>query len=137
MFPSTKRFCRAFGITVSLFCASAQSNDGFVTGESGLTFYTFDDDVAGTGTSACDEYCLERWPAVPANAASGKEFSSIQREDGSRQLAYYGQPLYYYRYDHKPGDARGDGKGGLWHALRIRQRPVTQAEQKKDPRYRY
>jgi predicted lipoprotein with Yx(FWY)xxD motif len=131
--------CRALAIaTLSLsVCAHAETSGGFLAGKNGLTFYTYDDDVAGSGKSACEQNCIERWPAVPPNAASGKEFGSIQRSDGSSQLTYRGQPVYYYRYDHKPGDALGDGKSGLWHALRNTTPPTTQTDHNMGSNYGY
>lgn len=138
----TKTFVRcAFGLAAFVLAASSEaaSQDGYLTGKNGLTFYTFDDDRADSGQSACDDQCLNRWPAVPANEATGKDFSSFQRADGTRQLTYRGQPVYYYRYDHKPGDAQGDGMGGLWHALRSPTQPAakpsTQSNRQTDSDY--
>ena len=37
------------------------------------------------------------------------------RDDGVRQWAYKGKPLYTWSKDTKPGDASGDGVGGSWH----------------------
>ena len=35
--------------------------------------------------------------------------SLVARDDGSKQWAYRGRPLYRWKLDHKPGDAGGDG----------------------------
>jgi predicted lipoprotein with Yx(FWY)xxD motif len=35
-----------------------------------------------------------------------------------RQWAYAGKPLYLYDDDDKPGDAEGDGEGGVWHVVK-------------------
>jgi predicted lipoprotein with Yx(FWY)xxD motif len=139
MMRTTKIFCRTFAIaTMALtVCAHADTNGGVIAGKDGLTFYTYDHDVAGSGKSACYEQCLERWPAVPAGAASGKEFGSLQRADGTHQITYHGQPVYYYRDDHKPGDALGDGKGGVWHALRSTAKPSVQSDYKTNTNYGY
>lgn len=118
-------------------CTHADTNSGLLAGNGGFTLYTYDDDVAGSGKSACEETCLERWPAVPPQAASGKDFGSIQRSDGTSQLTYRGQPVYYYRYDHKPGDAFGDGKSGLWHALRSAALPSANADRDTYTSYGY
>jgi predicted lipoprotein with Yx(FWY)xxD motif len=42
----------------------------------------------------------------------------IVRDDGSRQWAYKGKPLYLWVKDHKPGDTTGDGFRGVWHVAR-------------------
>jgi predicted lipoprotein with Yx(FWY)xxD motif len=42
----------------------------------------------------------------------------ITREDGSRQWAYEGKPVYYWVKDRKPGDRTGDGVSGAWHIIR-------------------
>jgi predicted lipoprotein with Yx(FWY)xxD motif len=41
------------------------------------------------------------------------------RDDGSRQWAYKGKPLYGYVADVTPGQASGDGVNGRWHVARI------------------
>ena len=139
MMQTTKIFCRTLTIaTMTLaVCVHADTNSGYIAGKNGLTFYTYDDDVVGSGKSACEQNCIDRWPAVPPNAASGKEFSSIQRSDGTSQLTYRGQPVYYYRYDHKPGDALGDGKSGLWHAVRGSAQPAAQSDYNAKTNYGY
>jgi predicted lipoprotein with Yx(FWY)xxD motif len=114
-----RRLAPALAGTVLMLAAGAAAARGdFLTGPDGRTLYVSEEDVAGSGKSACDPLCLRRWPAVPAGAAQGGDFGSLTRGDGTRQLTYRGRPVHYYRYDHKPGDARGDGTRGLWRALR-------------------
>lgn len=81
----------------------------------GMTLYTFDKDKAGL--SACYDECAVKWPpALAAKDASAKgEFTLVERKDGSRQWAHEGMPLYRWQKDAKPGDATGDGVGGVWH----------------------
>ena len=84
-----------------------------MTDPNGLTLYTFaGDDV---GTSNCYDDCAQKWPPLlfKRGAAQG-EFSIIQRNDGTRQWAFRGQPLYRFITDKKPGDTTGDGVGGVW-----------------------
>jgi Secreted repeat of unknown function len=61
----------------------------------GMTLYTFDGDLAGRSTCIGD--CLAK--AVPAEASdSAKKFGDwtvITRDDGSKQWAYKGKPLYF------------------------------------------
>ncbi|MGH8849358.1 MAG: COG4315 family predicted lipoprotein, partial [Casimicrobiaceae bacterium] len=40
------------------------------------------------------------------------------RDDGSKQWAYDGKPLYHWSKDKKPGDMTGDGFNGVWHAVK-------------------
>jgi predicted lipoprotein with Yx(FWY)xxD motif len=96
----------------------AAARGDLLTDKAGRTLYVSDDDVAGSGRSVCDDLCLRRWPAVPPDEATGPGFGVMTRADGTPQLSYHGRPVHYYRYDHKPGDARGDGIVGLWQALR-------------------
>ena len=44
------------------------------------------------------------------------DWKVIARDDGSKQWAYKGKPLYYFKNDAKAGDTVGDGKGNnVWH----------------------
>ena len=93
---------------------------GKLVNSAGMTLYTFDRDVAGSGKSACSHACPSIWP--PAAAAAGAkaegDFSIITRDDGSRQWAYKGRPLYLHTFDKKVGDAGGDNDGNLWHVVK-------------------
>jgi predicted lipoprotein with Yx(FWY)xxD motif len=46
--------------------------------------------------------------------ASGT-FSFITRDDGRKQWAYKGKPLYTSIKDKNPSDATGDGVNNAWH----------------------
>jgi predicted lipoprotein with Yx(FWY)xxD motif len=39
----------------------------------------------------------------------------VTRDDGSKQWAYKGKPLYTWVKDAKPGDVTGDGVNSVWH----------------------
>jgi predicted lipoprotein with Yx(FWY)xxD motif len=43
------------------------------------------------------------------------DWTVIVRNDGSKQWAYKGKPLYKWMDDHKPGDVDGDGRNNVWH----------------------
>ena len=89
-----------------------------LTTPEGRTVYTFDQDAAGA--SSCYGDCAEEWPPVTA-AADAQPFgqmSVVTRTDGARQWAYDGKPLYLYHDDDAPGDAEGDGEGGVWHVVK-------------------
>lgn len=86
-----------------------------LTDARGMTLYTFDKDAAGA--SACKGECAVKWPPLLAadGARNNAEFTIVSREDGTRQWAYKGKPLYLWVGDAKPGDTTGDGVNGVWH----------------------
>ncbi|MEF8701145.1 MAG: hypothetical protein V5B32_15170 [Candidatus Accumulibacter sp. UW26] len=95
--------------------APASNEQGTLVGSNGMTLYVFDKDSGGK--SACNGPCASNWPPLMANAgdkASG-DWSIIMRDDGRRQWAYKGRPLYFWAKDQKPGDKTGDGFNGVWH----------------------
>lgn len=82
----------------------------------GMTLYIFDKD--STGKSACNGQCAQNWPPLmaPANAAASGDWSVVTRDDGGKQWAYKGKPLYTWVKDTKPGDATGEGvANNTWH----------------------
>ncbi|HVU10257.1 MAG TPA: hypothetical protein VHD90_03225 [Phototrophicaceae bacterium] len=99
------------------------SNGMLVNATGGHTLYTFDKDTAGETASACTGDCAKAWPVltVPANtqvvAGDGVTgtLGTLANADGSEVVTYNGVPLYTYSKDAKPGDATGDGVGGVWH----------------------
>lgn len=80
-----------------------------------MTLYTFDKD--GGGKSVCNGPCAANWPPfiAAADAQASGSYSVVIRDDGSRQWAYNGRPLYTWTKDAKPGDITGDGfLNGAW-----------------------
>jgi predicted lipoprotein with Yx(FWY)xxD motif len=106
--------------SAGMVCAQAPataSGDVLQT-PAGSTLYTFDRDTAGK--SACNGPCAQNWPAHAAqekDKASG-DFTIVSRDDGSRQWAYKGKPLYTFAKDQKPGDRKGDGMNKVWHVAK-------------------
>lgn len=93
--------------------------DGILANAAGMTVYTFDKDVAGSGKSACNGPCAGLWPPVAVGAAQpAAPYSTIMRDDGSRQLAYNGKPVYLYAADRKPGERSGDNFKNVWHVVK-------------------
>lgn len=108
--------CAATGTSM----APAKMSDGMLTGTNGMTLYTFDRDAAGSGKSVCNGPCAAIWPplmAMEGQAASG-DYSMITRDDGKKQWALKGKPLYFWAKDAKPGDKTGDGFNGVWHIVK-------------------
>ena len=106
-------------------CASMSSGparvaDGVYVGPNGMTLYTFDRDTVASGKSACNGPCAANWPPLMAGASdSGSgDWSVVVRDDGSRQWAFRGKPVYYWVKDAKPGDRTGDGVNNVWHLAR-------------------
>lgn len=100
--------------------APASAADGVLVGANGMTLYTFDKDTAGGGKSVCNGPCAANWPplAAPADAKASGDWSVIARDDGMRQWAYKGKPLYFWAKDQKPGDRTGDGFNKVWQLAR-------------------
>ena len=86
----------------------------------GRTLYRFAQDTVGANpTSACTGVagdrttCLGNWPvfaADPIIVPTGIDvtrFAKVTRADGLAQLAFDGQPLYYFADDKVPGDVLG------------------------------
>jgi predicted lipoprotein with Yx(FWY)xxD motif len=96
--------------------APANTADGVLTGPNGLTLYIFDRDAAGSGKSVCNGNCAALWPPLMASDSdkSSGDYTVIVRDDGKKQWAYKGKPLYYYVQDTKPGQKSGDGVNQVW-----------------------
>jgi predicted lipoprotein with Yx(FWY)xxD motif len=107
-------------IAASAAGAPAAPAKGVLATPAGATVYTFDKDVAGSGKSACNGPCAQAWPPVAAKAsdtASG-DWSIVTRDDGSKQWAYKGAPVYTFAQDAKAGDTTGDNFKNVWHVIK-------------------
>ncbi len=89
----------------------------------GFTLYWYAKDTAMT--SACTGSCTTAWPPVtgmPAAAMGFRlvgKFGTIKRANGVLQATYKGHPLYTYAGDSAPGQVKGNGVGGVWHAFKV------------------
>ncbi len=75
----------------------------------GMTLYTFDIDK-GSGKSLCVGPCASLFPPLSASPGAPPrlgEWSEVARDDGSRQWAYQGNPVYTYSGDKESGDENG------------------------------
>lgn len=97
---------------------SMKAADGTLTNAKGMTLYTFDKDSGGK--SMCNGGCATNWPPLmaAADAKPAGDMSVITRDDGAKQWAYMGKPVYTWSKDTKPGDKTGDGVGGFWHVAK-------------------
>jgi predicted lipoprotein with Yx(FWY)xxD motif len=89
----------------------------------GFTLYHLTTDSSSMTT--CTGGCSQTWP--PLLAANGKApvehglmgtFGTLTRPDGSIQVTFNGMPLYMFAGDAQPGQANGQGIGGVWFAVK-------------------
>ena len=129
--PTLKRFIMRIRllplVTLALACTFAslaqaevpvKTADGILVTSTGMTLYTFDKDTPNKST--CNGPCATQWP--PAMAAAGAkpegDMSIVMRDDGARQWAYMGKPVYLYAKDKNPGDKTGDNFKDIWHVIK-------------------
>jgi predicted lipoprotein with Yx(FWY)xxD motif len=93
-------------------------SNGLLVTPGGMTLYVYDQDPQGA--SACAGDCAQTWmPFAPATADTPfGDFTILARDDGSRQWAYKGKPIYIYQRDRVMGDTAGDKRDNAWHAVR-------------------
>ncbi|MBC7735089.1 MAG: hypothetical protein H7306_24880, partial [Bacteriovorax sp.] len=87
---------------------AAKMAGGVLVNASGMTLYTFDKDAGGK--SMCKGPCATLWPpaAAPADAKPEGELTIVTRDDGTKQWAFKGKPVYTYASDTKAGAITGD-----------------------------
>jgi len=109
----------AAGCAAMAQSAPAKVADGVYVGANGMTLYTFDKDTM-PGKSVCNGPCATNWPPLMADAtaAASGDWSVITRDDGAKQWAFKGKPLYYWAKDSKPGDKTGDNVNSVWHVAK-------------------
>ena len=89
----------------------------------GHTIYWFARDHRGSPRSACTGRCLLVWLPVTGHPVAGRGVTldavlgTITRPDGVVQATYDGYPLYTFLSDSTPGQAHGNGAGGVWHVI--------------------
>jgi predicted lipoprotein with Yx(FWY)xxD motif len=87
-----------------------------LTDPKGMTLYVFDKD--SDGKSVCNGPCATNWPPLMAasDAKADGAYTVVTRDDGGKQWAYKGKPLYTWIKDTRPGDISGDGfLNNAWH----------------------
>ena len=105
--------------TDTMHAAPTMMSGGVMVNSAGMTLYNFDKDAANSGKSACNGPCAALWPPVAAAGdMMGGDYSAVTRDDGSKQLAYKGKPVYLFAKDQKPGDMMGDNFKGIWHVIK-------------------
>ena len=110
----------ALGSGVALAQAPAKAGDSAkgktLVDTKGMTLYILDRDTA-PNKSTCNAQCATNWPPLmaSADAKDNGAWTVIARDDGGKQWAYKGKPLYFWKDDKKAGDADGDGRNNVWH----------------------
>lgn len=110
----------ALFVTLAHAEPAARMTGGLLVNTVGMTLYTFDMDVTGSGKSKCNGPCAVLWPPamVAADARPDGELSIVTRDDGAKQWAYKGKPVYTYAADKKAGDMTGDNFKDVWHIVK-------------------
>jgi len=110
-------------LSVPAFAAKAvkepgKFTNGVLTNPKGMTLYTFDNDH--DGKSACTGPCAKNWHALKASKSAKPmgDWTVITRDDGSKQWAFKGKPVYTWTMDKKAGDMTGDNFKNIWHVVK-------------------
>ena len=93
----------------------------------GRGVYTYDGDKV-PNQSDCVGQCRLLWPPMYADDEAKPKGSFtilIRKDDGKRQWAFKGRPLYRWVSDLKRGDAGGDGVAGVWRLIKVIAKPVS------------
>lgn len=96
---------------------------------SGFSLYTFD--VDSVDQSECvSDMCITTWPPLLANDTDTAEapLSIIEREDGNKQWALRGFPLYFFKNDNAAGDVNGEGVGTVWNTAVTESTTLTHSD---------
>lgn len=102
----------------------------------GMSLYLFDIDEQASGESACYDDCADAWPPLTvtdepiADGGVSAELTTIDRDDGSMQVAANGWPVYYFVDDESPGDTNGQGVNDVWWVIAPDGTKVTEATQR-------
>lgn len=95
----------------------------YLVNQTGFTLYLNSQDTPYSGKTACTGQCTYYWhPFYTPNLAvqpglNQSKFGTMIRSDGSKQLTYYGYPIYTYIGDSEPGWVSGSGVAGFWNVV--------------------
>ena len=112
-------FAASAGANAQTMPSAVKSTSGMFTNSAGMTLYTFDKDTSGK--SACNGPCATNWPPLMADGSAkpAGDWTIVTRDDGGKQWAYKGRPVYTWTKDSKPGDTTGDGfANNAWHVAK-------------------
>lgn len=109
----------------ALTVEDSQQFGEYLADSEGRPLYVYEQD--NPGESTCYDACAEAWP--PLTADQGMPLAedpniredmlgTIQRDDGTTQITYDGQPLYYYAQD-QAGEPQGQNVEGQWYLASV------------------
>jgi predicted lipoprotein with Yx(FWY)xxD motif len=107
--------------TVALSTAQVAGVGTVLVEQNGRTVYLFTNDTGSKST--CTGTCASTWTPLTSDGratTTGQANGTIgtaKGSDGEQQVTYDGHPLYLYSGDNGPGQANGQGIGGVWFAV--------------------
>jgi predicted lipoprotein with Yx(FWY)xxD motif len=96
---------------------TSKGSQTVLTTSQGLTVYY------NTQDTATSVFVGPTWPPVlngsgnPTSSVSLPGTLAVQNDSNGAQVTYNGHPLYTYVRDSAPGQATGDGLGGIWFVV--------------------
>ena len=99
-----------------------------LAGPTGMTLYELSSDTSTA--SACNGSCASNWPpltgAMPmlGTGLNASDFATLTRADGTKQITFYGHPLYYFSGDQAAGDTKGQGIASKWYVVGTDGKPI-------------
>jgi predicted lipoprotein with Yx(FWY)xxD motif len=99
--------------------ALIEEEDGWVYRHAATGFRLYVTDRDTSGKSSCNGGCSRAWIPLGVEQADNNsvgDWRIIVREDGTRQWAYKGRPVYTLFHD-SPENPVGEGVEGVWHYL--------------------
>ncbi len=111
--PITQSSSPPGGITLR---QNARANGDLLVDHRGMSLY-----VRDRNTAACTDVCLKTWQPVMVGelAKNIGDWSVAKRDDGRRQLAYKGYPVYLFSGDTRPGEVNGVLFDSRWQAAMV------------------
>ena len=109
----------------TLSVADGGALGSFLVAEDGNSLYIFTPDEPGV--SNCSGQCADFWPPLTVESGATPSMGPgvtgaialISRDDGSQQVTYNDQPLYFFANDSAPGDTNGQGVNDIWFVASV------------------
>ena len=112
----------AGGGTAQIGTRSIPGIGAVLVNSEGLTLYRLTTDTSTKTT--CTGDCAQTWPPLlttngnaPSSPSVSGQFGTLKRPDAGVQITFNGMPLYTYAGDSHPGQANGQGIGGVFFAV--------------------
>jgi predicted lipoprotein with Yx(FWY)xxD motif len=121
--PTTSSTAGSAAATLAIGSDKAGAVGTVLTGPNGHTLYELT--TEHNGKIECTGSCAQIWPPLVVTSGQSPKLAtalkgtlgSVKRPEGTTQVTYDGHPLYYYAPDSAPGQAKGQGVGGVWFAV--------------------